>query len=47
VFQCYKHIPLSYKGWLVGWLGFNGTFSTNRSHRATKKIKVCWRCLSL
>ena len=33
--------------WLVGRLGFNGTFSTNRLHRAIKNIEVCWRCLSL
>jgi len=26
-----------------GWLGFNGTFSTNRPHRAIKKIKVCYK----
>jgi len=25
----------------VDWLGFNGTFSTNRPYRAIKKIKVC------
>ena len=25
----------------VGWLGFNGTFTTNRPHRAIKSIKVC------
>jgi len=28
-------------GRLVGWLGFNGTFSTNRPYRAIKNIKVC------
>ena len=28
-------------GWLVGWLGFNGTFSTNRPYRAIGKVKLC------
>jgi len=28
-------------GWLVGWLGFNGTFSTNRPYCAIGKVKVC------
>ena len=32
----------SRRAWrLVGWLGFNGTFCTNRPYRAIKKIKVC------
>ena len=31
----------STRGWLVGWLGFNGTFSTNRPYRAIGKVKVC------
>ena len=26
---------------LVGWLGLNGTFSTNRPYRAVGKVKVC------
>jgi len=25
----------------IGWLGFNGTFSTNRPYRAIEKVKVC------
>ena len=29
---------------MVGWLGINGTFSTNRLYCAIK-IKVCWKCL--
>jgi len=30
----------------VGWLGFNGTFSTNRlTIMPQRKIKVCWRYL--
>ena len=29
-------------GWLVvGWLVFNGTFSTKRLYRAMQKLKVC------
>jgi len=27
---------------LVGWLGFNSTFSTNRLHRATGVWDICW-----
>jgi len=26
---------------MVGWLGFNSTFSTNRPYRAKGKVKLC------
>jgi len=36
-----------YKNLIITITIIKGTFSRNRSHRATKKIKVCWRNLSL
>ena len=42
--RVYSYNPEARTGLLgnkVGWLGFNGTFSTNRPYRAIKKIKVC------
>jgi len=41
-----EEIKEAHAGDVVGWLGFNGTFSTNMPYRAIKKIKVCLRCLS-
>jgi len=32
---------ITHDGWLVGWLVFNGTFSTKRLYRAMQKLKVC------
>jgi len=40
-FQMRKCLPGSIQ--VVGWLMFNGIFSTKRLYRAMRKLKVCYR----